>query len=705
MISDAGRKSRLLYTLAVVIMVGGAIFWCSDLTSDPPTYFTGSGQSLSTDPAQYIHHARNKVLFDQWNLADHSRWTVFQHSLTSLAGYAWFSVAGVSHATANAVGVMLCLGGLLFLLLGLARRHRPWVIAAVAFLYVTNVTLLTHGRLPYLENGLIFIAGMMFFVYSRWGGSLRGVAVAGVLAALATFTGKLIGGLLLPALVVAIVISESDRRLRLAVTAVLSFIAAGTAITLILYGADTTAVVAYLREQSQGIQGFPGGLSTPWGFVEHLVCFGYVNRLYYLSPDLLMFLICGSSLLIFMRNPNGQRAALPRTTTFSVGWILTGVLGLMVQNYSPIRYSLYLIPAFIVLCFSSFDHYLKQREAEIRLPGKWGVASFGLLAWICLFQVIANGFFFHTSQAPIRMLTWAVFPVAIGIAWVARYVSGRFSLRLGRRHLAVALVVVLCLSTLSNAFRIRRAHFLDHNFNIVEASEDLGRILNAGAVISGPYSLVLALGTDFPSMIYLFSGTNVDDTFFERNPVTHLVVDISNWQTAVNLYPGLASLPAITTYWIRDYEVRVFNISRLFGNPQACEYRESHYEKAIGHFQAGQPDSAQIEIDRHLALQPMTKSAGLLVGDLLWERQRYDDVITHMTSLANHYRTDAYVQIECAQMLQMIGLMRRDDNLIARSQGYYDQAVAANRFKGSHVQEVYNETLRRMTGVSPNPGT
>ena len=115
---------------------------------------------------------------------------------------------------------------------------------------------MTHGRLSYLENGLIFIAGLMFLIYSRWGSSIRGVALAG---AVATFAGKLIGGLLLPALVVTIVISETDRRLRFAVTAILSFIAAGAALALMLYGGDVIAVFAYLREQSQGIQGFPGG--------------------------------------------------------------------------------------------------------------------------------------------------------------------------------------------------------------------------------------------------------------------------------------------------------------------------------------------------------------------------------------------------------------------------------------------------------------
>ena len=112
MTNGNSRKDRFLYILAVIVLVGGAIFWCSDLISDPPTYFSGSGQSLSTDPAQYIQHARNKVLFGQWNLADHSRWTVFRHSLTLLTGYALFSLFGVSLSTANATGVVLSLGGL-----------------------------------------------------------------------------------------------------------------------------------------------------------------------------------------------------------------------------------------------------------------------------------------------------------------------------------------------------------------------------------------------------------------------------------------------------------------------------------------------------------------------------------------------------------------------------------------------------------------
>jgi len=55
------QKKNLFYFLTFVIFVGGFIFWTSDLSSDPPMYYSGMGQSLATDPPQYIYHAANKI--------------------------------------------------------------------------------------------------------------------------------------------------------------------------------------------------------------------------------------------------------------------------------------------------------------------------------------------------------------------------------------------------------------------------------------------------------------------------------------------------------------------------------------------------------------------------------------------------------------------------------------------------------------------
>ncbi|MCK4574175.1 MAG: hypothetical protein KAU36_07375, partial [candidate division Zixibacteria bacterium] len=261
---------RLFYILTFLIFAAGLAFWLADLTSDPPMYYAGYGQSLSTDPAQYVHHARNEILFGDFDPFDYPRWTVYQHSLTSLTGWLWFSIAGVSIKQAAVVGLILCLGGLIFLILGLARYHRPWVTSVVALCYIINITLYTHGRLSYLENGLIFIAAMLFFVYSRWGDRLWGVALSGLLVAIAMLTGKLFGALLLPALLLAILFSGRDDSWRRALVSGGAFLIGSLALMLMLYGTDLAAAMGYVGEQSYGLRGFPKGLTTPWDFVEHL---------------------------------------------------------------------------------------------------------------------------------------------------------------------------------------------------------------------------------------------------------------------------------------------------------------------------------------------------------------------------------------------------------------------------------------------------
>ena len=52
------RRSQLaFYVLTAVILVTGFIFWQSALTSDPPMYYSGLGQSLATDPPYLVDYA------------------------------------------------------------------------------------------------------------------------------------------------------------------------------------------------------------------------------------------------------------------------------------------------------------------------------------------------------------------------------------------------------------------------------------------------------------------------------------------------------------------------------------------------------------------------------------------------------------------------------------------------------------------------
>lgn len=695
------RKQSFFYILTLVILVGGFIFWQSDLTSDPPMHYSGIGQSLSTDPAQYVFHARNKALFGQSDPYDYPRWTVYQHSLTSLVGHIWFSVAGVSLKQANMVGVILSLGGLLLLILGLVRHHRPWVTTAVALYFVLNVTLLTYGRLSYLENGLIFLAALVFFVYSWWGDRIWGMALAGGLVALAMLTGKLFGALLLPALALSALFSGHARRWTHVATVIAAFFLVSIGAIALLYGRDLGAAFAYVGEQSYSLRGFPEGLSSPWGFFEHLISYGFKNHLFYIDPDLLLFLFAGVFLLSLHLSKGNKISALSPATIFSMFWLLAAIVGLMPLNYSPLRYALLVIPPAILFCFTMFENRLGVKKISPAALGKVETTLLVFAFWYVLFHAVANIFFLNTIPRPIRIITWATLPGGIGLAYLARFLLARGYLRISRRKLVIILLAVLCLSVVFNSYKIRRVHFLEHNFNIVEANRDLEAILAPGAVVSGPYGPALTVDTPLKSFIHLFGVAEVDSTLFDRQPVTHVAADLSNWTEAVKNYPALKDLMSITTYLISDVEVRLFDISEVFNNPQANSYEKTLYERAVAYHQAQQYDSALSAVGRFYESHPQSKSAGLLLGDLLAKKGRLDEAFSLLTSLTQRFPTDFNVHLQCGQFIQIVAEQKNDNSLRYMAETYYAQAVKINPYKADYARKIWQQIaaqFRKGTG-------
>ncbi|MDH4034769.1 MAG: hypothetical protein OEV80_13330, partial [candidate division Zixibacteria bacterium] len=607
------KTDWVFYTLTLLIVIGGFLFWSSDLTSDPPMYYSGLGQSLATDPAQYVHHARNQVLYDDWDPFDYPRWTVYQHSLTSAVGWLVFSVWGVSGENAGVVGMVLSLGGLLFFLLGIFRHCRSWVTAAVALCFVINVTLLTYGRLSYLENGLILIAAIFFFVYCWFGHKLWGLVLSALLVAAATFTGKLFGALLLPALLLAVFWSGRPGRYRQMALTFCAYAVGSVLIVLLLYGGNFSAAFSYVGEQSYGLRGFPAGLSSPWGFFEHLIGYGFQNRMFYLDPDLFMFvLVAGLVMILFKRGDNEK--PLSPLIRLSASWLGIVLLGLMPLNYSPLRYALFLIPAIIVLVFALIDGLVSKRQLTPTIPGKPDFVLLALLFWFALYHIVGNVFYFNNT--PYRMLTWGCLPAAVLLVWAMRRALVKYDFKISRKVVVVSILLMIGLSGLANGFRIRRVHYLDHNFNLMEANAGISEIVGRNAVISGPYGPALTLNTKLKSFIHLFGVADVDSTLFDRQPITHLAVDVSNLTVAARDYPQLEGLQPVATYWIRDTEVKLFNISKNFNNPQAAQYEPSLYEQAQVYLQHNHLDSAQLELTRHHAEHPLTKSSGQLQIDI-----------------------------------------------------------------------------------------
>ncbi|MFH1687382.1 MAG: hypothetical protein ABIE70_07660 [bacterium] len=689
-----GAKSRRLHLiLTVLVVVGGFVFWVSDLNSDPPMYYAGLGQSLATDPAQYVYHARNEVLFGDWDPYDYPRWTVYQHSLTSLVAWVVFSIWGVTLAKAGLVGVILSFGGLVMFLTGLWRTQRPWVVSAVALCWVGNVSLLTYGRLAYLENGLLFWAGALYLVFCWWGNRRWGAVACGLLVALAAFTGKIFGLLLIGPLLLAYATGGQTQRWRQVLATVGGFGVAAAVVLLSLYGSDIGAAFGYAGEQSYGLRGFPAGLSSPWAFVEHLISYGFGNRIWYVDPDLFVFGVVGLATLILMPWGATKPERLSPSVKLVTGWAGLCFLALMPLNYSPLRYALIMFPALIVLVFITADSLLSHKRITMQPPGKVKAAALAALAWFAAYHLIRNLAWFN-SPAP-ESLVWYCLPVGIGVALAVRWLTERFHVRLTRTGIGVGLAILLLFVVISNGFRIRRYHYLDHNYGIAEAANDLEQLLGPDAVVSGPYGPVLTTDTKLGSFIYLFAAVaEVDQNLFGNHPVTHIAVDVSNLVQAKEHYPALDSARHVSSYWIRDVEVGIYRVGHLFGNESAGAYQPSHFEKAQDWLRQQQPDSAWAELRLHLDSRQTTKSAAMLLADLQLRSGQFGAAMQTMTAAARECPTDFYVQLQCGRLYLLAGLSQNDQYLINKAREYFEAGVAVNRYKADYAMQLADQTTR-----------
>jgi len=678
-----------------VIFIGGFILWQADLESDPPTYFSGLGQSLSTDPAQYTYHARNKVLFGQFDPYDYPRWTVYQHSITSFVAYLWFSMTGSSLEESNMVGVFLSIGALILILLGIGRHHRFWVIPVITFIFLFNVVLFTHGRVSYLENGLLFYSALLFFIYSYWGDKIWGMSIAGIIIAAAMLTGKIFGVLLLPVLVLTIYFSKSDYKWKLIGLSIGSFVVSTLILIFLLYGLDFGAAIGYLGEQSYGLRGFPEGLKSPWDFIEHFISYGFANHLFYQNPDLILFLAVGCELFVFYKIRGND---LSPVTRFSLFWFVILILGLMPLNYSPIRYAVIFIPAIMIFSFSIFDSSYKSIKRPRSHVKKWYFYLLILITWFTLFHFVANVFYFNVIPRPIRMITWGTFPLSIGLAWLMwKYVILKKFKRINVHTVwIVILVLVIATSAVSNASRLYRYHYLDNNYNISEANQDIGEVLSEGAVISGSYGPIFTLDNDKKSFIHLFQVAEVDSLLFINNPITHLAIDISNYKEALKNYPFLKDMQVVTKYWICDYEVVLYRISEISPNPIAQSYTPSLFERAVNYKTANRLDSAINIALPFYQNHPESKSAGLLIADLYVQTGRTNEAYSILLNLAERFQTDFYVQLHSALLLQTMAYYQQSESYFSMSMKFYERAVNVNRFKADYCKQIWMDLDKKL---------
>jgi 4-amino-4-deoxy-L-arabinose transferase-like glycosyltransferase len=631
--------SKTLFWKILRIIIPGAILVLLflrfvGLDNDPPLFYVGHGQAQLTDPYHLTFSARNNALFDEWNPFGYHRWEIFKHSLVSGVSHLLFSAAGVSRITANLAAVLLHLGGFVLFLLGLytSRGIREALIAA--FLLLINSSLFFYGRLPFLENGLIFLSGLTFFVFVRNRDRIWGQALTGVLIALAALSGKLFGLILVAPVILTLVYVFRSRVVVPALTVFGGVIVGAGAYIVTFYGGSVTTLLNYYSEQTVGMYGSPPGFDSPISFLRMLMTYGGESGLHEYTPFL--FLLISFSLLICILVIPWRKPPTPEfiPLVFCVGWLLCGVAGLMPFYHRPLRYGLFLfLPASAICAYAVQVALSDKLRLKLQSP-----AITLLLLLLVNWYMITQCFILVKAEGGSSKVT--VDPMGVTLLLALIVSAGLyFWLRKGRT-IAPRRTILIPIVLLFVALAARQGAYLYRGLGqthkqLALYNEELSGLIDNRSVITGPYTAALTIDNELQGVIYMFGLSNVETELFSRFPITHIVCDQSNWLQATRDFPFLKNASRVLQMGVRNQLVDLYRIP-------GADSLMTDFERGVEYFANGQLNSALISFSLFTKSHPQSFFGRLYLAITLHTNRQKDDAQTIINKLLAEY-PDSYM--------------------------------------------------------------
>jgi 4-amino-4-deoxy-L-arabinose transferase-like glycosyltransferase len=617
-------------------LVGGLVH----LNADPPAI--SWSQDVATDPPQYTNFARNKVLWDSWVVYPPNRFVFFLKSFSSLASYAVFSVFGTGRSQANLVAVLLNLLTMIFLFLAMKKVFGKRAAFFSFFLLVVNYVFIMYGRNPFLEISALFLLTLGFY-FAVSGFRKQALLIpSGICFAAAIFFGKTMAAFILPGCLILLLLwmfqqySSSERRMDIRPPI---YFAAGFLSVLIFwlffsYLPAQREVAGYLGEQALGLYGFPTALKSISGFISSLFTFG--TDLFYRMPVAFVLSLLG--LLLFFRNRPSIREFFRRrddrskAAAFIVFWFLAAFFLLMILNYRPLRYQIYLIPPLCALAGLWLDGLV--------YPDRGKRASSGALFWVVFLVAVA----FLVNYVITTLYTLSRKPITLGsslpIALLVAVICGALyywrlsaSKRVSREatgssHVGIRFLAALALVVA--AFVVNGWQYVSWTssptFSLNRSSLDLAKILGPEAVISGPYGPALVWDNRLGDVIHMFGVTQPDPQLFLTYPITHLALERGgNRDRAFKDYPEVMNQsPVVATYWLRNIPVDIYRVARHTGNLRVQYYPLSDFEKAKLALDGGNNDSALVMLEQFVSRNPDNYSGYVVLAEIYFNLNDFE---------------------------------------------------------------------------------
>jgi len=307
----------------------------------------------------------------------------------------------------------------------------------------------------------------------------------------------------------------------------------------------------------------------------------------------------------------------------------------MPWNYRPLRYQLLIIPPICVLAGIALNRFLHPETGNKREKLNWvywiffipvfSIMIFHLFTFLLRLFGKTGSFDFLVALSALLatgfMIVWYIFLKNKSIPMVSAP---------GFKVIGVSIIVILI-------FLINISPYVswakNPQYSLVRASQDLGRILNQGAVLSGPYASTLTQDNDLGFCFHMFGVARVDTLLFKRYPITHLALESrgGNKERAFKDYPEvMQNSRVVTTYNLRGMPVEIYRIKEKTGNPQAEKYELSDFEKAQILIQDGKVDSAVVLLNQFNSRKPENLSAHLTLSNIFSQNKDFQRGISEL---------------------------------------------------------------------------
>lgn len=670
---------RYKYTAILGIIALGVIIRFCWLEADPPLFFTRKGQALLTDPYNVVHFARNKALFGSWDIFDHHRWVVFKYSLSSVFSYLIFILMGVSRFSANFSATILSLGGIM--LFTFAHKKTFVLSSLVAgLLVISSMTLIVYGRYPFLENGLIFLYALLYFLFVKYYPRDSVLILSGLLVSLCALSGKAFGIAMIGPIGLIIWLDNRQQFVRRFGLVTISFLVSTVLLLLLFYGGNLETVYSYLTEQTVGMYGTPRALTSPIGFAERLLTFGGISSLYYFSPILLLMLFFSLCFLVLssdcVTHLNRNRAL-----AFNIGWFISTFLLLMVFNYRPLRYQVLMILPISGIISNTLTGFYKFDSCFKLSPSK-GIVLF-IICWYCVVQtgIIAKTLIPGTS--PDYSLVWySVAPAVLLCVGFSAFRKRCFHIVYHKHYVFVALVLLYLATQLTWMHK----WFDNKSYCLQEAGNDLAQVVSEDAVIIGPYSSALTIDNRLSSFIYMFGLSGKEPDLFDKYPITHLAIDITNWDKAIRDYPILEKSKLSSRYSVRDIDISIIRICDA--NIPASHYRPTSFERAMAAFYSPEwEDSTLHHLTIFLNANRTNKSGLKLLSVFHTRKGEVAKAFEVFDKLISLFPGDFFLYFDRGLLYYQIYLLSGDRSALKESNHNFELASSKNPYVDKDIAD------------------